>query len=69
MQYENLKPPHPERRIVALEVRNLCGGVSDMWLHRRMRDSDFPRPIKIARRRFWREREVLAWLDSQQVGA
>lgn len=67
MQYENLKPPHPERRINALEVRNLCGGVSDMWLYRRMRDTDFPRPITIARRRFWREREVLAWLDSQQI--
>jgi predicted DNA-binding transcriptional regulator AlpA len=67
MLSENSKTPHPERRINALEVRNLCGGVSDMWLYRRMSDSDFPRPIKIARRRFWREREVLAWLDSQQV--
>ncbi len=67
MLSDNLKTSHPERRINALEVRNLCGGVSDMWLHRRMRDSDFPLPIKIARRRFWREREVLAWLDSQQA--
>jgi len=67
MLFDNLKTTHPERRINALEVRNLCGGVSDMWLYRRMSDSDFPRPIKIARRRFWREREVLAWLDSQQV--
>lgn len=61
------EPPHPERRISAKQVRELCGGCSDMWLHRRLRDSDFPRPQLIAGRRFWREREVLEWLDRQAV--
>jgi predicted DNA-binding transcriptional regulator AlpA len=59
--------PHPERRIPAADVRAICGGVSDMWLHRRLSDSDFPRPILIANRRYWKEREVLAWLDRQEV--
>ncbi len=59
--------PHPERRISATRVRELVGGVSDMWLHRRLSDSDFPRPQLIAGRRFWREREVIAWLDRQEV--
>ena len=67
MLSDSTRPPHPERRIMALEVRNLCGGVSDMWLHRRMRDSDFPRPIKISGRRFWREEEVIAWLKKQDL--
>lgn len=56
---------HPDRRINARQVRYLCGGVSDMWLHRRLSDSDFPRPQLISGRRFWREAEVIAWLDQQ----
>lgn len=59
---------NPDRRIQAKPVRDLIGGVSDMWLHRRLADpeSDFPRPVKIGSRRFWREREILAWLDAQE---
>lgn len=56
---------NPHRRIAAHEVRHLCGDVSDMWLHRRLADSDFPKPIYIGRRRFWREADVIAWLDAQ----
>jgi len=60
----------PERRIQAAAVRDLCGGVSDMWLWRRL-DSDptFPRPTYISKRRFWREREILAWLERQEGAA
>jgi predicted DNA-binding transcriptional regulator AlpA len=59
-----------ERRIKAAAVRDLCGGVSDMWIWRRLdRDPTFPRPVYIAKRRFWRERDVLQWLDRQNEDA
>lgn len=58
--------PNPERRIQASAVRELCGGVSDMWLWRRLdRDPTFPRPAYIGKRRFWRERDVVQWLEAQ----
>lgn len=61
----------PHRRILAPRVRELCGGVSDMWLWRRLNEpgSDFPRPTVIGRRRFWREAEILSWLDAQAAAA
>jgi predicted DNA-binding transcriptional regulator AlpA len=57
----------PNRRIQAARVRELCGNVSTMWLWRRQNDpaSDFPRPVLIGRRRFWREAEIIEWLDAQ----
>jgi predicted DNA-binding transcriptional regulator AlpA len=57
-----------ERRLIpASAVRDICGGVSDMWIWRRLHDPDagFPKPTVIARRRFWREAELAAWLDAQ----
>lgn len=62
--------PNPERRIQAAAVRDMCGGVSDMWLWRRLdADPSFPRPVYISKRRFWREADVVAWLESQAVRA
>ena len=57
-----------EKRIQAAAVRELCGGVSDMWLYRRLSDpnSGFPKPQYINKRRFWREAEIIAWLDAQE---
>jgi predicted DNA-binding transcriptional regulator AlpA len=55
-----------EKRIQAAALRQLCGGVSDMWLWRRLRDDPtFPRPIYVNKRRFWREADVVAWLEAQ----
>ena len=56
-----------EKRIQAKPVRDLCGGVSDMWLWRKLNDpnSDFPRPVYIGNRRFWKEAEIIAWLEAQ----
>lgn len=53
------------RAISAADVRKLCGGISDMTIWRWMneRDEGFPRPFYIGKRRYWREHEVLAWLD------
>jgi predicted DNA-binding transcriptional regulator AlpA len=42
-------------------VRARYGDVSDMWLHRRLRDSDFPKPLVINGRRFWRISDLEAW--------
>lgn len=54
-------------RIPSSTVRELCGGVSDMSLWRWMNDPEkkFPRPIYINRRRYWREVEIIAWLEAQ----
>lgn len=59
---------NPNRRIPAAAVCNLCGGVSDMTLWRWLNDDAlaFPRPVYIGRRRYWREAEVIGWLESRQ---
>lgn len=59
----------PAKRIPASAVRKLCGGVSDMTLWRWLGspEMDFPRPIYIGRRRYWREADVIAWLDAQSA--
>ena len=59
------------RRITAAQVRELNGGISDMtlwrWMHRD--DLKFPRPVYIGRRRYWKEAEIIAWLESQSQTA
>ncbi|WP_323009820.1 hypothetical protein [Paracoccus sp. (in: a-proteobacteria)] len=62
---------HPARRIPAATVCEICGGVSDMTLHRWLKDAAlaFPRPIYIGRRRYWLEADVLAWLKAREVTA
>jgi predicted DNA-binding transcriptional regulator AlpA len=43
------------------EVRRRYG-VSDMWIFRRLNDDpDFPKPMIINRRRFWRLADLVAW--------
>ena len=65
----NSPPRRPDRnrRIAARAVRDLCGGISDMTLWRWLNDpeKDFPRPAMIGKRRYWREAEILEWLDAQ----
>lgn len=53
--------------LTAGTVRDALGGVSDMTLWRWLNDPalDFPKPIYIARRRYWREADVSEWLDAQ----
>ena len=55
------------RLLTAAAVRDALGGVSDMTLWRWLNDPalNFPKPIYIARRRYWREADVSAWLDAQ----
>jgi hypothetical protein len=59
-----------ERLLTAAQVKRRYGGVSDLWLWRRLRDeSGFPKPIFICRRRFWRLSALIAWERSRSVGA
>lgn len=53
--------------ISANAVRELCGGVSDMTLWRWLNhpELDFPKPIYISTRRFWREADLVAWIESR----
>ena len=55
------------RLISAAAVRDLCGGISDMTLWRWIHDSklEFPKPVYICKRRFWREADIIAWLDAR----
>ncbi|BBC73372.1 conserved hypothetical protein [Altererythrobacter sp. B11] len=52
-------------------VRELCGDVSDMSIWRWLHDDalNFPKPIYISRRRYWREAEILEWINSREVAA
>ena len=44
------------------QVRARFGGRSHMWLVRRLADdADFPRPLYIAKRRYWRRDALEAW--------
>jgi predicted DNA-binding transcriptional regulator AlpA len=54
-----------EKRIQAANTRSLCGGISDMTLWRWINERDFPKPIYIGNRRYWKESDVLAWLEAQ----
>ena len=57
------------RYINAASVRQICGGVSDMSLWRWGHDPklNFPKPTNIRNRRYWREFELLAWLETQRL--
>lgn len=57
-----------DRKLIpANTVRILCGDVSDMtlwrWLNTPARN--FPKPTYIGKRRYWKEAEILAWIDAQ----
>lgn len=50
-----------------LNTKQVCErfGVSHMWIERRMKDSDFPRPMKMGRLRFYEIAAVEKWERSQ----
>jgi len=55
------------RLISASAVRDLCGGISDMTLWRWLNDPEleFPKPVYIGKRRYWREAEMGNWLKAR----
>lgn len=57
-----------EINLPASNVKARYGGVSDMWIWRRLRDnSNFPSPVDIGGRRFWRLSELVAWERSRPM--
>ncbi len=53
-------PKRKYSRTSAVKLR--FGGVSDMWLTRKMRDAGFPQPVYFGGRdRFWLDDELDAW--------
>ncbi|MCV0384041.1 MAG: hypothetical protein K5799_11395 [Erythrobacter sp.] len=52
-------------------VREACGNVSDMTLHRWSRDdrAGFPQPKYVNRRRYWRADEIRQWWESRSTEA
>jgi len=57
--------------IPARTVREILGNVSDMaiwrWLHdEHYKDLNFPKPITIATRRYWRRSNIESFIDQQQ---
>lgn len=59
-----------DRLLTASQTREYFGGVSHMWVLRRLEDdASFPRPVRIANRRFWRLAELRAWIAKQQDAA
>lgn len=48
--------------LTAAHVRERFGGVSHMWIVRKMRDAGFPDPVRFGGRlRYWRISDVVAW--------
>lgn len=65
----NNKTPENPLLIAATQMRtDMLGGISDMTLHRWLHDDNlnFPRPLYIGRRRFWKTAEVMNWLDGRK---
>jgi hypothetical protein len=63
-------PPSPidseaearDHYLTAAQARARYGGVSDMWLWRRLRDDpDFPRPLVVGSRRIFKLSQLVAW--------
>ena len=53
------------------QVRAKCADVSDMTLWRWLQDSasDFPKPVYVNKRRYWREADVCAWWGNRELSA
>ena len=43
--------------------------VSDMTIHRWMKAGEFPEPVKIHGRNYWRAADIAAWIASREPGA
>ena len=50
--------------MTSAQVRQACGGVSDMTVWRWLKDADFPQPTRVNRRRYWPADAVAAWWKS-----
>lgn len=53
----------------ATAVRQTLGGVSSMTLWRWLKDEEmnFPKPLFINGRRYWRAADIAAWLEAREA--
>jgi len=63
---------NPGDLIPASKVRLSLGNISDMTLWRWLNDPhyqslNFPRPITIAKRRYWRRGDISAFIERQEA--
>jgi len=52
-------------------TRRTLGGVSAMWIWRRLKDDPtFPKPIQFSPGgpRFWKRSELLEWIEAHRLG-
>lgn len=59
----------PNKLITAANAREFLGGISAMTEWRYIHDDtlDFPRPVKIRNRNFYREADILEWINSRAL--
>ena len=59
------------KMIAARQVRMRIGNISDMTLYRWLNDPrlNFPKPIVIQRRRYWREEDLECWLNERALNS
>jgi predicted DNA-binding transcriptional regulator AlpA len=56
------RPGDDSEYVTAATLKLRFGGKSDMWLHRRLRDDAFPKPVYLGTpQRHWRMSDVRAW--------
>lgn len=59
-------PPSATKFITVAQLCERYGGVSFMWIERRLKDDPtFPKPVKFGRLRFFDIDEVIAWERAQ----
>ncbi len=49
---------YPERLYSQRQAKEMFGGVSDMWIHRRLKDHTIPRPVNISGRNYWKRSDL-----------
>lgn len=62
---------YDNKLITAASARELLGGISAMTEWRYLQDDalDFPRPVKIRNRNFYRETAMREWINSREMVA
>ncbi|RTE92930.1 hypothetical protein [Bradyrhizobium sp. LVM 105] len=56
------QPGDDAEYVTSAKIKLRFGGASDMWIHRRMRDDEFPKPVYFGTpTRYWRMSDVVAW--------
>jgi hypothetical protein len=61
-----MNPDTDDTLIRTGDLRKRYGNCSHMWVERRLADDpNFPRPLYISRRRFWRLGDLVAWERSK----